>query len=116
MRKAAGISQMKLAEAVGISFQQIQKYESGANKVSLEKLQKIAEALRAPLGYLIGEEGERPGFAVETEEKPGRLNFGDLSLEEMRLVAGFRGIKNSDLKKGILLLVRGAAQSAYQSN
>ena len=53
LRMALGLSQMKLAEKIGVSFQQVQKYESGANKVSLEKLEKIAKALNISFDYFI---------------------------------------------------------------
>ena len=48
-RKEMGISQERLAEALGITFQQVQKYERGANRVSASKLYEIAAALRAPV-------------------------------------------------------------------
>ena len=48
-RKAMGISQSELADALGITFQQIQKYERGANRVSSSKLYEIAQKLNAPL-------------------------------------------------------------------
>lgn len=47
-RKARGVSQQALAESVGLTFQQIQKYESGANRVSASKLAEIASVLRGP--------------------------------------------------------------------
>jgi transcriptional regulator with XRE-family HTH domain len=48
-RKAAGMSQNELAEALGITFQQVQKYERGANRVSASKLYEIAQKLNTPL-------------------------------------------------------------------
>ena len=45
IRKALGLSQIALAERIGISFQQIQKYEKGASKISVVRLQQISEAL-----------------------------------------------------------------------
>ena len=46
-----GMTQQKLAEAVGIKFQQIQKYESGANRVSASRLWALAEALEVPVSH-----------------------------------------------------------------
>ncbi len=46
-----GVSQEKLADALGLTFQQVQKYERGANRVSASKLYEIAAALRAPVSY-----------------------------------------------------------------
>src|SRR5215208_5898064 len=50
-RKEIGVSQERLAEALGITFQQVQKYERGANRVSASKLWEIASALRTPVAY-----------------------------------------------------------------
>ena len=53
-RKARGLSQQALATAVGVTFQQIQKYERGANRVSASMLVKIAGALDVPVAELFG--------------------------------------------------------------
>ncbi|MDP1597820.1 helix-turn-helix domain-containing protein [Phenylobacterium sp.] len=56
-RKSLGISQGILSDRVGVSFQQIQKYERGANRVSGSMLVSIASALDTTVGWLVGEEG-----------------------------------------------------------
>ena len=53
-RKMRGWSQQALAEAIGVSFQQVQKYESGANRVSASMLVRIAAALGVPVADLFG--------------------------------------------------------------
>ena len=124
VRAALGISQMRLAESVGVSFQQVQKYESGANKVSVGKLKKIAGALRVPLGFLIGieargqeseireqEPGSR-GQAAEGGEEQRRMSFDDLTGEEIQLLVRFRATANEDIRKGVLLILQGAGQEA----
>jgi transcriptional regulator with XRE-family HTH domain len=50
-RRLLGMSQAKLAEAIGVSFQQLQKYEAGENRVSSVYLYQLAVALQAPIGY-----------------------------------------------------------------
>jgi len=50
-RKVLGISQGELANAVGVTFQQVQKYERGANRVSASKLHEIAICLSMPIAY-----------------------------------------------------------------
>jgi transcriptional regulator with XRE-family HTH domain len=50
-RKDLKISQEKLAEALGLTFQQVQKYERGANRISASKLYEIARALQVPIGW-----------------------------------------------------------------
>lgn len=53
MRKARGITQQTLAKRLGVTFQQIQKYEFGMNRLCVERLLKIAEALGTPYAELI---------------------------------------------------------------
>ncbi|WP_089898991.1 helix-turn-helix domain-containing protein [Loktanella fryxellensis] len=50
-RWVTGITQQQLADAVGIKFQQIQKYETGANRVSASRLWDVAQALGVPVGF-----------------------------------------------------------------
>jgi transcriptional regulator with XRE-family HTH domain len=50
-RLEIGMSQEKLGEALGITFQQVQKYEKGTNRVSVSRLHQIAETLGVPLSY-----------------------------------------------------------------
>jgi transcriptional regulator with XRE-family HTH domain len=50
-RRMQQVSQEKLADALGLTFQQVQKYERGANRVSASKLYEIAAALKAPVSY-----------------------------------------------------------------
>src|SRR5215472_380690 len=51
-RKAKGLSQARLGSMVGVTFQQIQKYEKGANRIGPSRLAKIASALEVPIGCL----------------------------------------------------------------
>ena len=65
-RRSMAMSQQELAESVGITFQQVQKYERGANRVSFSRLVGIAGALRCRLADLAeGLEGDTVGAQVE---------------------------------------------------
>jgi len=64
-RKVNGVSQQSLAEAVGITFQQIQKYESGANRVSASMLVKIADALNLHVAEFFGARDDVPSMTDE---------------------------------------------------
>ena len=55
-RKMRGLSQQALADSAGVTFQQIQKYERGANRVSASMLARIAETLQAPVAELFGDD------------------------------------------------------------
>ena len=50
-RRLLGLTQQQLADAVGVRFQQIQKYECGANRISAARLWRLSEALEVPVGY-----------------------------------------------------------------
>lgn len=59
-RWAIGMTQQQLADAVGIKFQQIQKYETGMNRVSASRLWDIAVAMQVPVAYFFEGLGEQP--------------------------------------------------------
>jgi transcriptional regulator with XRE-family HTH domain len=62
-RRLLGQTQQQIAEAVGVRFQQIQKYECGANRISAARLWLLAKALEAPVGSFfegIGDDVEAP--------------------------------------------------------
>ena len=72
-RRLLGLTQQKLAEAVDIRFQQIQKYESGANRISASRLWSLAQALDVPVAYFFegvetesSEYGHAPGLNGHT--------------------------------------------------
>ncbi len=65
-RWMVGMTQQQLAEKVGIKFQQIQKYETGMNRVSASRLWDISAALSVPIGFYF--EGLETGSAAEGEQ------------------------------------------------
>ena len=78
LRKLRGLSQQALAESAGVTFQQIQKYERGANRVSASMLSRIAAALDAPVAEMFGEAGGASGAVDEVAEllsEPGALEL-----------------------------------------
>lgn len=89
-RQDAGMSQEKLAEMVGVSFQQIQKYENGHTTLNVIKLQNIATALNVSVA----------DFFDVVPIKGVRL-----TTEEDQLLQAFRKVKNGELRQCILKLV-----------
>ncbi len=73
-RRLLGLTQQQLAGACGVRFQQIQKYECGANRISAARLWQLSEALEVPVGYffdgLSDEAAERP---VDAGQGPGEV-------------------------------------------
>ena len=72
-RKAANVTQTKLAESLGLTFQQVQKYEKGSNRVSASMLVKIAARLNTTVAALVGEtdDGMFPATLLHLTAAPG---------------------------------------------
>ena len=68
--KEAGFSQTKLADACGITFQQVQKYISGANRMSVSRLYQIAGILEKPIWYFFPDDcgGDMAKYAIQFEK------------------------------------------------
>ncbi len=78
LRRMRGMSQQALAEAAGVTFQQIQKYERGANRVSASILSRIAKALQTPVSEMFGEAGLRSGPLADVTgllAEPGAIDL-----------------------------------------
>ena len=75
-RRLLGLTQQQLAVAVGVRFQQIQKYECGANRISAARLWQLAEALEVPVGYFfdgLAEQMDRTAALSERAESGGEM-------------------------------------------
>ncbi|HEX8569707.1 MAG TPA: helix-turn-helix transcriptional regulator [Caulobacteraceae bacterium] len=72
VRKARGISQSDLAGAAGITFQQVQKYERGTNRISASMLQRISRHIGAPMSELLGEAPGTQASDVDWTPAPWR--------------------------------------------
>ena len=105
-RRLAGVSQEKLAEALGLTFQQVQKYERGANRVSASKLYEIAAALQTPVGFFF--EGLADPAAPGGREGEGEQNVHDflMTTEGLELASLFPRVRRSTLRRRLLDLVR----------
>ncbi len=83
LREVAGISQTRLAEACGVTFRQIQKYENGANRVSYSRLGQIAAAFNLRVEQLLPTKGETSQDAAILELLGSNPDTADL--EAVRL-------------------------------
>lgn len=115
-RVAMGMSQGELAEAVGITFQQVQKYERGANRMSASRLYEFANVLDVTVGYFF--EGIEPesqvnktasaGFAEDAtgfEHEPA----GGSSRESLEFIRSFQRIRDPKQRKALSAFVRSIA-------
>lgn len=103
-RKVLGVSQSALADALGLTFQQVQKYERGANRVSASMLVRIAEKLQCTVGYLVGEEG---GSAGELDgAQLARLASSGVA----ELVEAYNAIQSPRARAALMQLARSMAE------
>jgi len=102
-RRALGISQEKLAERLGVTYQQVQRYENGTNKLNVENIQVIADILGVPISYFFAN-GRRKG--IRSEEV-----IHCLSVEESKLLGYFKRIKSRNLRHLVFQVVKLAAKA-----
>ena len=100
-RRWLGFSQTQLANALGITFQQVQKYERGANRVSASMLVKIAAKLETTVAALVGEDGQAPVEAIIYAQlaTPGATD----------LLAAFAQIQDGEARRALLTVAEGLA-------
>jgi len=99
-RHSIGVTQQQLAAALGISFQQVQKYERGANRISASKLFEIGQALDAPISYFFeGLEARRPGAADLVIAERDRFEKVLVEPGGSALMAAFMKIGSRTLKR-----------------
>ena len=102
LRKAQGLSQTALGHALGVSFQQVQKYEKGRNRIGAGRLQAIADVLHVPVETF---------FVAPSsggDEEPGALTFLE-DPQVMELVLAFTGIDDATTRASVLSIVKMAA-------
>ncbi len=107
-----GYSQERLAESLGVTFQQVQKYEKGTNRIGASRLQEISKTLQAPPAFFF--EGAPTGD-VPTEmgfrEDPSAAYVTDFlsTAEGLQLNKAFARIKDAKVRRRILELVMSLA-------
>jgi transcriptional regulator with XRE-family HTH domain len=103
-RKIIGMSQEKLGAKLGMSFQQVQKYEKGTNRIGSSRLQHIADILQVPVAFLF--EGA-PGQIKVKGDAPSPAYVADFlaTSNGLALIKAFTRIKNAKLRRFIVNLV-----------
>jgi transcriptional regulator with XRE-family HTH domain len=97
-RGALGLSQSALAARVGVSFQQLQKYEAGHNRVSASRLHQIAVALGAPVSAFFPDAGPA---SEEASDRTRAVAVLVASAEGRRLADGFARIPDRDVRQAL---------------
>ncbi|MFN7055123.1 helix-turn-helix domain-containing protein [Hyphomonas sp.] len=113
-RREMKLTQEKLGEILDLTFQQVQKYEKGVNRVSAGRLYEIASVLDVPVGYFfegLGESVQAANAGVaEGEDEEGFLSLS-LSSEDLELIAAFQKIGDAALRRSLLDTVKAAASA-----
>ncbi|EGF91991.1 helix-turn-helix family protein [Asticcacaulis biprosthecium C19] len=111
-RKFLGMSQEGLAEVIDLTFQQVQKYERGSNRISASKLYEIARALKAPVAYFFEGYGETEAVEGFSESESEQFVHGFLmTTEGIELAEAFPRIRSAKLRRKVLELVRVLGES-----
>jgi transcriptional regulator with XRE-family HTH domain len=109
-RLAAGISQSELAERIGVTFQQVQKYEKGMNRVGAGRLTKIARVLNVPIGSFFDGREEIQQVELQGFESPLAAMAQPYAY---RLLRAYAAISDPDLRQTIVEFVERTANQPF---
>jgi transcriptional regulator with XRE-family HTH domain len=102
-----GMSQEKLGDALGLTFQQVQKYEKGTNRVGASRLQQISEILQVPVSFLFdgGPSGSANADGFSEGASPTYVSDFLATSEGLALTRAFTRITDAKLRRSIVDLV-----------
>ena len=106
-RMMLGMSQEKLGEALGLTFQQVQKYENGTNRVGASRIQQICEILQIPVSFLFEGSPTAVSKAERLSEAPSPTYVYDFlaTSQGLALIRGFTRITDGKLRRSIVNVV-----------
>ena len=113
LRERANFSQLELGRRLGVTFQQIQKYENGTNRVSAGKLFRLAEILGAEVAYFydgVPNNAEAPPVIGEAEERRRELLKFAASAEGLALITAYLDIADRKIRNRMLTLMRSVSE------
>ena len=107
-RMTLGVSQEKLGDSLGVTFQQVQKYEKGTNRVSASRLQHIARTLSVPVAYFFDDlpEPKQPSTDTETDAAVNSVMDFVSSPDAFRLNKALLRIKDAKVRRAVIDLLR----------
>jgi transcriptional regulator with XRE-family HTH domain len=100
-RLMLGMSQERLGDALGVTFQQVQKYEKGVNRIGASRLQRTAEALGVSISSFFDGLPAQNGDAAAAERQP--------DASEAALLAAFSRVTDPQLRQRVIALVQAMA-------
>ena len=122
-RTLMGLSQDKLADALGLTFQQVQKYERGANRVGASRLYDLSRVLDVPVGFFFDDmpdeiKNQTPSMLMsgELEESSAEFEHDPLSKREtLELVRAYYRITDSTIRRRIYELAKSLGDAKIES-
>ena len=113
-RMLIGMSQERLGDLLGLTFQQVQKYEKGVNRIGAGRLFEVSRILNVPIDFFYEGVSTQPG-AGEPENAPPVMEFVS-SGEGLQLSLAFMKIKDAKVRKRVLDLVKSLAEDEEQKS
>ena len=106
-RKMLGMSQTKLGDGLGITFQQVQKYENGANRIGASRLQHISDILQVPVPFFFEGAPDLPGQPTRFGGEPSPAYVSEFlaTNDGLTLTKAFMQIREQRLRRRIVSLV-----------
>ena len=114
-RVSVGMSQERLGEALGVTFQQVQKYEKGTNRISVSRMQQISRVLGCTVSYFLEGAPREDGLMAVGFAEPGQAEYAADILstpEGVALARAFSSITDPKLRRRVVDLVSTLAESA----
>ena len=110
-RLMLNFSQTRLADALGMTYQQVQKYEAGANRISASRLQQISQFLQVPIPFFFEGLPNPTKGSKKTSDAPSPTYVTDFlaTSDGLSLTKAFMQIKETDLRRCIVHLVEQVA-------
>jgi transcriptional regulator with XRE-family HTH domain len=105
-RLLIGMNQETLAKALGLTFQQVQKYEGGTNRVSASRLSQIADILGVPISYFFNDLDANGNAAAAEDKARERLQRP----ETLELIRCYYGIPDDEARHQFLDMVKAVAK------
>ncbi|AVM74531.1 helix-turn-helix domain-containing protein [Magnetospirillum gryphiswaldense] len=107
-RTLMGLSQTELAKSVGLTFQQVQKYESGANRISASRLYHISEALDVPVSFFFDDMSRSSG-KYGLHEDAVAFSAPESSREGLEMMRNYHRITDEAIRRSVYDLTKSLA-------
>jgi len=112
-RRMLSMSQERLAEQLGLTFQQVQKYEKGTNRISASRLQQISLILDVPVSFFFEDASEPSGQAIAKAETPSPTPVADFlaTADGQALLQAYMRISDKTIRRSIVRLVEAVTEA-----